>query len=128
MNEDSLEQHARDNGLNPSLAISQGLQWSDVSLIAQLHKYKDTIFAEAYACDPITERGKLRILSEELATTEFCMQAAWKFEQSIAHHTYWYKMPHCTCPEMDNKERFGVNQKILTMGCPVHGYDKETDG
>jgi len=52
---------------------------------------------------------------------EFLMQRAWGFEEDAAFHTWWYQAPHCTCPPIDNAERFGSKNKVIRQDCPLHG-------
>ena len=51
---------------------------------------------------------------------EFELQKNWNFPQDKLFHTWWNKFSGCTCPKMDNAERFGF-EKIIVTDCPFHG-------
>lgn len=53
--------------------------------------------------------------------TEYRLQALWNFTADSNFHSYWFKMPHCTCPYMDNQERIGTGMFIISGDCPLHG-------
>ena len=61
--------------------------------------------------------GLVQIIQE----LEFALQKEWNIPQDANYHTYWSRPKHCTCPKMDNKDRFGFG-KIISGDCPLHGY------
>ena len=61
------------------------------------------------------------IISNTLRDIEFMLQKNWNFKQNEDKHSYWYKLPGCTCAKMDNKERWGTPYAIITQNCPYHG-------
>jgi len=63
----------------------------------------------------------LKACAEALEEIEFFMQGFWGFDRDSKFHRYWYMMPGCTCPKMDNEEHWGRG-KIHVSDCPVHGH------
>jgi len=61
-------------------------------------------------------------LANDLRNLEFKLQENWNFPQDARFHTWWNKLPGCTCPKDDNYERFGQD-KILKSSCPYHGFE-----
>ncbi len=55
---------------------------------------------------------------------EFTMQGLWGFSRDEDYHTHWLTLKGCTCPELDNIERFGTG-KIINKSCPWHGTKEE---
>ena len=59
-------------------------------------------------------------LALEMEFLEFELQENWNFPKDKNYHTWWNKFKYCTCPKMDNDERFGY-EKIISSDCPFHG-------
>jgi hypothetical protein len=110
--------------LNPVLVERQGLNEQEVSHLERLHYVRKVLFQDMEQMDPKndTERRELRYCVQELEALEFEMQKAWKFEEDKTKHTWWFRAPHCICPKLDNMERFGAEDKVITADCPLHGY------
>ena len=58
--------------------------------------------------------------AKQMEDIEFKLQDNWNFPRSELHHTWWNRFNKCTCPKMDNYERFGF-KKIKSLDCPFHG-------
>lgn len=107
--------------LNKRLIESQNLTMHDVNALTRLHTMLNTAFEKI---EDMTDselddnRNEIVSLIEDL---ELEMQRVWKFPQSRAHHTWWVKTPHCICPTMDNIEMMGVDSRIHSAGCLLHG-------
>ena len=52
---------------------------------------------------------------------EYALQDNWNFDRDPLKHTWWNRFKGCTCPIMDNDERFGF-PKYVSENCPYHGY------
>jgi hypothetical protein len=59
---------------------------------------------------------------EDMKTIEFNLQNNWNFPLDENYHTYWNTFAKCTCPIIDNIERFG-QPKIIDTSCPFHGFE-----
>ena len=111
--------------LNPRLLERQHINPAEEEYILVLHRMKDVLkeFEQTLNPDDSEDRGVFKQLPKIMEEIEYSMQKAWKFEQSKDYHTHWYSFSHCSCPIMDNKEMHGVPQRVLNMGCPLHGRD-----
>lgn len=58
---------------------------------------------------------------KELENLEYKLQENWNFPKDKQWHSYWWKLPQCTCPKLDNRERLGTGYQIVTLSCPYHG-------
>lgn len=61
------------------------------------------------------------IIIKSLEDLEFYLQGLWGFKRDKNFHKYWLEMKGCTCPKMDNDDRFGTNYRIYNSSCPWHG-------
>ena len=61
------------------------------------------------------------VISNTLRDTEFMLQKFWNFPQDEDKHSYWFKLPGCTCPKLDNKDKWGTPYAIIQQDCPYHG-------
>lgn len=52
---------------------------------------------------------------------EFELQKAWGFSQDKNFHRFWNR-PGCSCPTMDNDDRYPYGSYIITGGCSLHSY------
>lgn len=89
-------------------------------IILDLHIKRLELFDRARELDSC-DYAALAELREELRILELQLQIAWGFTADERHHIYWYQIPHCKCPILDNMERKGISQKIISALCPVHG-------
>lgn len=94
--------------------------------ILDLHIKRHEIMQMMRDCAP-DDYEALASHRDELTMTEYGLQAAWGFPQNINFHSYWYQVPHCTCPKLDNKDSFGTDYKYIAGNCPVHG-ENSVDG
>lgn len=109
--------------LNQRLIDQQGLNGDEVRLIEEIHEERENVFALMAACDPDTETGRAMLSSyaSEVERIEFRLQAAWKFDQTKLWHSWWFRVPHCYCPKLDNRENIGCDRRIYVSNCPIHG-------
>ena len=103
--------------LNSSLVLRQGLDVSELRNLKALHAEKLKYFDLMRETD---DREKLREYAHEVECIEFEMQKAWHFPQDRNFHE-WYRVPKCTCPNMDNADWRGTDRRIISLDCPVHG-------
>ncbi len=73
-----------------------------------------------------SKASTLRYWYERWTQNEFDLQEAWKFDKNENFHASW-NLPKCTCPKMDNDENYGTKYRIITQGCPVHGFEFPED-
>lgn len=70
-----------------------------------------------------TDKNVLRQYAKDVTTIEFSLQKAWKFKEDARFHSFWYKLPHCTCPKMGNEDMRGSDCVIYDRGCILHGQE-----
>lgn len=126
-----LYEQAKKAGLNTRLIMEQGLDTNEIKNIIKLHEELNNIFKqEEYLLDLYNEnqseeiKKQLKELSEEVKQIEFKLQKNWHFEQDEKYHTYWYQQPACSCPKLDNIDRFGYEYKVYSRNCILHGGEK----
>lgn len=107
--------------LNKNLIKSQGLSDDDVLELVRLHEVREKLFDSMDKLDPIKDNDSLRLYAKLLESLEYNMQRVWKFEQNPEFHTWWFKVPHCTCPKMDNADPIYIH-RLYHAGCPIHGF------
>ncbi len=107
---------------NAKLLTQNGIEDTPVNrqTIIDLHIKRHQIMDMMRLC-AADDYDALASARDELTITEFELQAAWGFPQSIDFHSYWYQVPHCTCPKLDNADNFGTSHKYIAGDCPVHG-------
>lgn len=111
--------------LNERLLEKQGIDEAGKQRILDLHEKRGNIFEIMYDLDPddSNDKLKLRDCAEEIELIEFALQEAWGFPQTRDMHSWWYRVPHCKCPVMDNMDVMGTNLRYFNGDCPIHGED-----
>jgi len=104
--------------LNPFFVLTQNLEKDNLDKITKLHNELHDLFKEIEEC---TEPKEYPNYIQKVETIEYALQEAWKFDRDATKHSWWYKIPHCQCPDLDNRERWGVAQRVINKECPVHG-------
>lgn len=113
--------------LNSRLVSQRGLEQDEVDALKETHVAKEQLFAQMADC---TEPQEIRKLAADNQDIEFSQQAMWRFDLS-PHFHYWWLVPHCSCPKLDNKDEHGTSMIYVDSECIVHGvkafacYDNE---
>lgn len=109
--------------LNAKLIDKQGVAGS-VQDILYLHKKKMIIEEkmDELTGDVNSQIEALRQYDTKLTQLEYALQAAWRFPQDGNYHRFWER-PHCTCPKMDNDDRYPTGNYVISADCPLHGSD-----
>lgn len=103
--------------LNEELLRKQGINEEGEGLIRVSHTLKDGLFKKMSETD---DKEELRSLAKMVENLEFIQQKLWGFPLDESMH-FWYLVPKCTCPKMDNREATGVkNHRIIVSDCPIH--------
>lgn len=103
--------------LNRELLVRQGVSKESEQALLRTHKIKALLVEEMELTD---DPALLRQLAQTIEELETCQQILWNFAPDPTKH-YWWAYPKCKCPKLDNQERWGVDQRIISMDCPVHG-------
>lgn len=102
--------------LNETLLDRQDA-WDNLDKIKKAHHKRIDLFEKAKNSSNYKE---LQQLPKDLEKIEFELQEAWKFPRDATKHTWWYKIPQCTCPKMDNADPIYAGRRIISGDCPVH--------
>lgn len=106
--------------LNRSLAVQQKLSQAEVDVLKYLHAGKDNVMSQMKATD---DKHLLKMFGKMITLIEFELQRVWKFPLDEKFHRFWY-VPKCTCPKMDNDDRYPSGHYVINLSCPVHGDHK----
>ncbi len=106
--------------LNPLLIKRQNRTDEDIENIVELHGELHKAFDEMEA---ETETERLQNLAIVVKEIEFRLQEAWGFDRNTDWHSWWFQVPHCTCPVLDNWDYVGTRLSVTTGGCPIHSPD-----
>lgn len=101
--------------INRDLAKKMG---ADEKKIQKIHRKRERLFKKA---EKENDHKTMSNLVKELEQIEFELQRAWGFSEDAKFHTWWYKIPKCTCPKMDNADVTGVDLRYISENCPYHG-------
>lgn len=108
--------------LSTRLALKKSLTSSGLKILKDIHRKRFRLFEKIEAeDDPIL----LRILANKIDDIEYELQDAWGFDRDKKYHSWWFKLPKCKCPVMDNMDNVGTNYNIISGNCPLHGNIKE---
>jgi len=117
--------------LNTTLIHSQKLTRKDVALVRRIHRKRKKLFKMIKYDLKKHNTSNLIDSARKLTNIEFELQRAWKFNELINMHSWWFLNPACSCPVMDNADFIGTDRKIYNPNCIVHGpinEQKEKDG
>jgi len=118
----SLVVEYKDRGivLNPNLIESQNVSEEGIEKLKELHLERLMLMDEM---DHEKKSTRLHVMAEEYEHLEFRLQKAWGFPESRKYHRWW-EVPKCTCPNMDNKDNYPCDYRIIAGNCPVHSIGK----
>lgn len=87
-----------------------------------LHKLKDAYFMKYMIYKMIKQTRsikKMKVLAEDLNIIELYIQELFNFKPSKAHIRFW-ETPKCTCPKLDNIDRWPTGLYVTAQDCPLH--------
>lgn len=108
--------------LSPTLALKQGITYEDLDKLKKLHQIRLELFEESRSLNTTSEN---RQLAERVEHLEFELQKAWKFTPDKKFHSWWFQVPTCKCPKLDNLDSLGTGFCVISGNCPLHGTDVE---
>lgn len=124
-----MEEEIKTTRLNPRLINQQGLIQAEVDLIEQKHEELDKLIDMINGLEWNEEnKGQILQLTRSIELMEFHLQKLWKFEQDEKFHIHWFRIKHCGCKTIDNRERLGVGVGYYRYGkCPIHGEEAQPE-
>ena len=106
--------------LNENLAAQQKITQEQRDNLDLLYEELSGVLARSLR---IRNDSEYKMYACKVKEIEFKLQENWNFPQDPLFHTWWNKLHGCTCPKIDNDERFG-SDKIVRADCPYHGNQK----
>lgn len=106
--------------LNDKLVRQQKLDQKEIDEIMALHDIKRSVMIDMAGLDPKKEFPRLMELRNKITQLEFSLQEIWKFPENENFHRFW-ELPHCSCPRMDNEDRWGTKYRVYAAQCILHG-------
>ena len=104
--------------INAKFVETHPISLMDAIYIQRGHKIKTKLFQKMEASD---DPNELKMWDQQVTKNEFDLQKFWGFPQNESMHKFWL-VPKCTCPKMDNEERYGQEHGfIINNDCKVHG-------
>jgi len=107
--------------LNKNLMKQQKVSKKEEKNLKKLYKevYDLLYYAKEVFLAKKTNKKNVNRIVNNLKDLENKLQENWNFDIDPLKHTWWDKLPGCSCPKMDNSERFGFS-KIISSDCPWH--------
>jgi len=90
--------------------------------IKDLHLAKYRIKDNMEILSPEKDKKKLRKMEQAIKNIRFALQHLWGFPINENYHRFW-NVPHCTCPTMDNEDRYGHESCVVSADCIYHGVE-----
>ena len=106
--------------LNDSLIQKQGLTNEQVELILKLHMRRIKIETEMESAP----REQLKGIYVRWEHNQAMLQKAWGFPSNERYWAWWRLKP-CTCPKLDNWDRYPHGPYIYSQNCPLHGWEEK---
>jgi len=103
---------------NPKLLKIQGVS-KHKSGIDILHDTRTKLFELMQETDDVSS---LRFYNDQLDQLEYTLQELWGFPKDSSWHRFWDR-PKCTCPKLDNDDRYPSPVYIINPDCKVHGNE-----
>jgi len=112
------------DGLNQHLLLKNNVSKENQEKIVKKYDELKNLFDELKKNEQkIKENKKLAFeYINKIQDLEFELQELWGFDQNPNYHRYWHLNPICQCPRMDNNDYFGVDRRIYSSDCPLHGH------
>jgi hypothetical protein len=104
--------------INMDLAMGRNLSEITVKLIEQNHEAIEHMFKGID--QHVSELGYKGVV-DYIEIIEYRLQYLWGFPMDKNYHKYWFEVPGCTCPKLDNHDMIGSSRAVFNMTCPFHG-------
>ena len=108
--------------LNTDLIELQNLTPDDVTRLQNLHTMMKVMLSASIDDVSVTTEEYVNAIE----CLEFIMQEAWGFNKDPTYHQHWFRDPKCKCPYLDNLELIGVDRKVISQNCKLHGSTNST--
>jgi len=102
--------------LNKQLLDRQNC-WENLEKLKELHVEQLVVYEEMSNTD---DELLLKMYDSLLDQINTELQREWKFTEDINYIQFWIR-PKCTCPKLDNYDRYPYGYYVVNMTCPLHG-------
>lgn len=106
--------------INMELLEKQGMLHNKTKIEEIMLDIKEVFGFLEYVINTNYYHDFLKRMVSDIEKWEFELQELWGFKRDATRHRYWYRVPGCTCPIMDNDDRLGVNERVINSICPYH--------
>jgi len=112
--------------LNANLIRVNKVSVAAIVDIIKTHKKKDIIISQMNRMSLAAPNAfkLLRTAANAITKIEYRLQKLWGFPVNKNMHRFW-TLPHCSCPKMDNEDRYGTIYHIINQSCVLHGESKK---
>lgn len=107
--------------INKSLANERKLGEETIESIEIL---QEEVRKLEYLCNNSISTDRMRSLSKVWTDLNYALQGLWGFSRSKRFHRFWL-LSSCTCPKIDNEERWPSGFYVINSSCPLHGVQNE---
>lgn len=90
---------------------------NNLELIKDAFKHKHELILEMLK---IPTQDRLIELAEEIHCIDYIIQDLYGFPMDFNYHRFW-EVPQCSCPLLDNQDRWGTGSYIMAKDCKIHG-------
>ena len=111
----------QEDSLNPHFIRKQGTNEKTVTKIEKKHVERIMIFQLMEATE---NARKLKLMAKEIDRIDYEFQELWGFKKNSKYHTWWYRVPKCACPKIDNGDPMFFGRRIISGECIIHGTKK----
>lgn len=102
---------------NLELAKHMNVSTENIAKINDLHINRDDIESKIKLA--VTENRDVALLLAEWRLNEYTLQRLWGFPENENYFREW-NIPCCTCPKIDNEDRYPSNHYYYSGTCPIH--------
>lgn len=101
---------------NIDFARDRGLEEWELQAMQAIYLYLHKILAR-----PLEMCQTRKDAVQQIEAFETTLQLFWKFDLDTRHHSYWYRVKGCVCPELDNSDPVYFGRRIINGHCKFHG-------
>ena len=102
---------------NLELAKRLNVSEENITKINESHIYRHEI--ELQIRDAVLENKDVKELLASWRLNEYNLQRLWGFPENSNFFREW-EIPGCTCPKMDNEDRYPHGPYYFNGHCPIH--------
>lgn len=106
--------------LNGWLLHQHNISSENKMLLGKSHCLLKKVKGLMETLDPSKDQEYLRRLWALGDGIEYYQQGLWGFPLDPNYHFFW-RFPHCSCPRLDNEDRWGTGYHVVSTDCILHG-------